>query len=86
MCNLAEDSPENQAAICQANALEKFPRLLQGGLTSSGLIIEVTQPCILNGQYLHVNSPVNLTFKAACPGRDDGDYGNLYLHTGWLEV
>ena len=42
LCNLAEDSPENQAAICQANALEKFPRLLQGGLTSSGLIVEVT--------------------------------------------
>ena len=46
LCNLAEGSPENQAAICQANALDKFPRLLQGGLTSSGLIIEVPSPAM----------------------------------------
>ena len=46
LCNLAEGSPENQAAICQAKALEKFPRLLQGGLTSSGLIIEVIRPVV----------------------------------------
>lgn len=45
LCNLAEGSLEHQAAICQAHALEKFPRLLQAGLTSSGLIIEVTPPC-----------------------------------------
>ena len=30
-----------QAAICQAGALDKLPPLLQGGLASSGLIIEV---------------------------------------------
>ena len=37
-----------QAAICQAGALERFPALLQGGLTSGGLIVEVPpalRPC-----------------------------------------
>ena len=33
-----------QAAICQAGALDRFPALLQGGLASGGLIVEVP-PC-----------------------------------------
>ena len=41
LCNLAEGSAEVQAAICQAGALDRFPALLQGALTSGGLIVEV---------------------------------------------
>ena len=44
LCNLAEGSADVQAAICQAGALDRFPALLQGGLTSGGLIVEVP-PC-----------------------------------------
>ena len=40
-----------QAAICQAGALDKLPPLLQGGLASSGLIIEVlTHPLLTNSE------------------------------------
>ena len=41
LCNLAEGRADLQAAICQAGALDRFPTLLQGGLASGGLIVEV---------------------------------------------
>lgn len=72
LCNLAEGSPDIQAAICQADALDKFPPLLQGGLTSGGLIIEVLFLSVPQDTFDNLGSAAclsrQLPFCTVCPG------------------
>jgi hypothetical protein len=41
LCNLADGSPTNQAAIVRAGALDAFPRLLREGLACQSFVVEV---------------------------------------------